>query len=64
MCFDKFQFFFFEPKTEKMANGSEVNMRTEREIEVLKTIALGNSNKQIARKLLIIINDNETTLYN
>ena len=51
---DKFQDFFFEPKSN--SSGEASTMLSEREIDVLKAVALGLSNKESAEKLFISIN--------
>ena len=50
---EKFQNFFFEPKSHPM--NVESSILSEREIEVLKAIALGMANKEIAERLYISI---------
>ncbi len=49
---EKFQEFFFEPES-KQEPSTDKSLLSEREIDVLKTVALGLSNKEIADKLCI-----------
>lgn len=51
---ERFQEFFFEP--EKSNNDDTVVQLSEREIDVLKAVATGYANKEIADKLFISIN--------
>ncbi len=53
---EKFQAFLFEPETENNENDPGMSLLSDREIEVLKVVALGYSNKEIANKLFISIN--------
>ena len=49
---EKFQEFFFEPEINENGENEKTNL-SEREVDVLKSVALGFSNKEIADKLYI-----------
>lgn len=53
---EKFQDFFFEADIVNTDNESEKALLSDREIDVLKAVAMGSSNKEIADKLFISIN--------
>ncbi|WP_421919433.1 response regulator transcription factor [Marinifilum sp.] len=55
MVVDRLQQFFYEPKTND-GNDNESHALSDREIDVLKAVALGFSNKEIADQLYISIN--------
>jgi DNA-binding CsgD family transcriptional regulator len=52
---EKFQEFFFEPENNSTNDGNE-NVLSEREIDILREVASGFSNKKIADNLHISIN--------
>lgn len=52
---EKFQEFFFEPEMDD-SEKREAALLSEREMDVLKCVAIGNSNKEIAGKLFISTN--------
>ncbi len=52
---EKFQTFFFEPFVEDESNNSDEEVLSEREVDILKSVALGLSNKEIADKHCISI---------
>ncbi len=53
---EKFQSFFFEPEKEDNGSKGDNNILSSRETDILKQVARGNANKEIADNLHISIN--------